>query len=167
MDGLDPSKAYLEGAMDRGIFRCFAFIPLAEKHRFSYQESLLQLRRPGDTDPHSWQQLWRAPMLCGIFPGGQETFYLKILRWNIFWQLPIYAVDSSKGSRRVRKVQFFLTLFKPMFKNYVVKGLTLVQALGSRGDRSLLIGWFLLRLSDFSLVGNITDHGRILYQNKR
>ena len=47
------------------------------------------------------------------------------------------------------------------------KGLTLVQALGSRGDRSLLIGWFLLRLSDFSLVGNITDHGRILYQTKR
>ena len=53
VDGLDPSKAYLEGAMDRGIFRCFAFIPLAKKHRFSYQESLLQLRRPGDTDPNS------------------------------------------------------------------------------------------------------------------
>ena len=44
---------------------------------------------------------------------------------------------------------------------------TLVQALGSRGDRSRLIGWFLLRLSNFSLVGNITDHGRILYQTKR
>ena len=34
-------------------------------------------------------------------------------------------------------------------------------------DRSLLIGWFLLRLSDFSLVGNIIVHGRILYQTKR
>ena len=33
-------------------------------------------------------------------------------------------------------------------------------------DRSLLIGWFLLRLSDFSFVGYITDHGRILYQTK-
>ena len=95
VDGLDPSKAYLEGAMDRGIFRCFACIPLAKKHRFSYQESLLQLRRPGDTDPHSWQQLWRASMLCGILSGGQETLYLKILRWNIFWQFLIYAVDSS------------------------------------------------------------------------
>ena len=52
-------------------------------------------------------------------------------------------------------------------RNQYRKGLTLVQALGSRGDRSLLIGWFLLsRLSDFSLVGNITDHGRILYQTK-
>ena len=51
--------------------------------------------------------------------------------------------------------------------DFLIKGLTLVQALGSRGDRSLLIGWFLLRLSDFSLVGNITDHGRILYQTKR
>ena len=95
VDGLDPSKAYLEGAMDRGIFRCFACIPLAEKHRFSYQESLLQLRRPGDTDPHSWQQLWRASMLCGILSGGQETLYLKILRWNIFGLFFIDAVDSS------------------------------------------------------------------------
>ena len=94
VDGLDPSKAYLEGAMDRGIFRCFACIPLAKKHRFSYQESLLQLRRPGDTDPHSWQQLWRASMLCGILSGGQETFYLKILRWNVFWQFIIYAENS-------------------------------------------------------------------------
>ena len=46
------------------------------------------------------------------------------------------------------------------------KGLTLEQALGSRGYRSLLIGWFLLRISDFSLVGNITDHCRISYQTK-
>ena len=51
-------------------------------------------------------------------------------------------------------------------RNQYRKGLTLVQALGSRGDRSLLIGWFLLRLFDFSLVGNITDHGRISYQTK-
>ena len=25
VDGLDPSRAYLEGAMDRGIFRCLGF----------------------------------------------------------------------------------------------------------------------------------------------
>ena len=28
--------------------------------------------------------------------------------------------DDGKGSHPPRKVQFFLTLFKPMFKNYVV-----------------------------------------------
>ena len=43
------------------------------------------------------------------------------------------------------------------------KGLTRVQDLRGRGNRSLLIGGFLLRLSDFSVVGNIIHHGSISY----
>ena len=45
------------------------------------------------------------------------------------------------------------------------EGLTLVQALRSRRSRSL-IGDFLLSLSDFSLVGNVIDHGKTSSQTK-
>ena len=41
----------------------------------------------------------------------------------------------------------------------------LYKLLGAE-EIGFLIGWFLLRLFDFSLVGNITVHGRILYQTK-
>ena len=68
----------------------------------------------------------------------------------------LYLIDFS-----------FYIYFTSIQCTSIAKGLTVVQALGSRVDRSPLIGWFLLRLSDFSLVGNITDHGRILYQTKR
>ena len=62
----------------------------------------------------------------------------------------------------------YLTLAKAFFFFFAfLKGAHPCTSSWGPRDRSLLIGWFLLRLSDFSLVGNITDHGRILYQTKR
>ena len=87
---------------------------------------------------------------------------------SLEWNTMVFVNTTDFEWVLSETLQFFLT---PWSLNGIWrkfwKGLTLVQALGSRGDRSLLIGWFLLRLSDFSLVGNITDHGRILYQTKR
>ena len=97
--------------------------------------------------------------------------YAELCQATSYAGLHMAAIAINRSRR------FCQTLFRSHFiwiksilhhdVHFLAKGLTLVQALGSRGDRSLLIGWFLLRLSDFSLVGNITDHGRILYQTKR
>ena len=96
-----------------------------------------------DKDCHTWQHEMMAR-----WEQLEEPFHPNFSNWS-FAFLDFYKV------------------WKWHILLLCTKGLTLEQALGSRGYRSLLIGWFLLRLSDFSLVGNITDHGRISYQIKR
>ena len=128
----------------------------------------------------AWVTNWLIFMLLGRGCGGQawvstqEVTTIEVLESHY-----TYIVDFEKScQKKVHQTQTCSRILESFWqyygrfswgrgsKNKNGKGLTLVQALGSRGDRSLLIGWFLLRLSDFSLVGNITDHGRILYQTK-
>ena len=68
----------------------------------------------------------RLPLLPGDSLGRNGTLNncvvlqnTEVFRGGTFCVL--LEIDRDKGSRHERKVQFFLTLFKPMFKNYVVK----------------------------------------------
>ena len=102
-------------------------------------------------------QRWRLaqPLILHL---KMFCFFLNISTWHQFCTCRDVMVLDYCPTR-------LLTL--QLGINFVhLTEITLVQARGSRGDRSLLIGWFLLRLFDFSLVGNITDHGRISYQTK-
>ena len=67
----------------------------------------------------------------------------------------LHLVGHSLGAHAMGKVS------KINFRSSILsKGLTHVQALRGRGNRSLLFGGFILKLSEFSLFGNIIDYGR-------
>ena len=69
-----------------------------------------------------WQ--WESKTKCNTLKSFQirKDLVTESVVWGWFKILssPWWCCNNHKGSRPVRKVQFFLTLFKPMFKNYVV-----------------------------------------------
>ena len=117
----------------------------------------------------SWSRFWTRFWILSLVEMLMFGWNFEVDAWSRFWRwnlikICVWIRDITSRSY-YGKMNSILGSVVPLAM-FFYKGLTLVQALGSRGDRSLLIDWFLLRLSDFSLVGNITDHGRILYQTK-